>query len=389
MRDSRRTNPHTARRILGDYGSSGGGSLSSLRLIGTRTSVPEEFLDQPQLYAPFAFFARDNITSLRVVWSHWYGNGVSPGAGKNLTVEAELEYPAGVYTPITFNGASTKTTGPLTNITSDAVKVSIPNGAIGLVRGLYTGCCNLHRGPNATIGEGSVFPATGLNLVTARSATFNANFFYSPSAIIGTTNKRSVMILGDSRPSGLGDVYTRADGSYGNAGGALNAYAWAQMVQWGGKASDYLAGVGALQDELVAYATDVVCELGVNDLWNGGAGGTNAAAVLATLAALRARYGNKRFHGCTAEPISTSTDSFATLLNQTVFYNNTQLQVLNAALLANGMGYDKPLDFAAISESSLGSGKWKVDGTTFKYTGDGIHQSGFGYGLYPGAGITL
>jgi hypothetical protein len=385
MRDSRRTNPHTARRILGDYGSSGGGSLSSLRLIGTRTSVPEEFLDQPQLYAPFAFFARDNITSLRVVWSHWYGNGVSPGAGKNLTVEAELEYPAGVYTPITFNGASTKTTGPLTNITSDAVKVSIPNGAIGLVRGLYTGCCNLHRGPNATIGEGSVFPATGLNLVTARSATFNANFFYSPSAIIGTTNKRSVMILGDSRPSGLGDVYTRADGSYGNAGGALNAYAWAQMVQWGGKASDYLAGAGALQAELANYATDIVSQLAANDLF----AAATAASILTTQAAIKALYPSKRFHLGTVEPKSSSTDSWATLVNQTTDPTNAQLQLYNAAVLANAMGYDKALDFAAIVESSLGSGKWKVDGTTFKYTGDGIHQSGFGYGLYPGAGITL
>jgi hypothetical protein len=388
MRDIRRTNLHAIRRGIADYGG-GGGSLSSLRLVGTRTSVPEEFTDPAQLYTSFASFARDNITSLRGVWSHWYGNGVSPGAGKNLTVTAELEYPVGTYTPITFGGLSQITTGPLTNITSDPVKVSIPNGAIFYVRGFYTGACNLHRGPNGTINEGSVFPATGLNLVTGRAAAFNANLFFGPSAIIGQTNKRSVMILGDSRPSGLGDVYTRADGSYGTAGGALNAYAWAQMVQWGGKASDYLAGAGALQAELASYATDIVSELGANDLWNSGSGGTTAAAIFVSQAAIRALYPTKRFHLCTVEPLVTSTDSYATLANQTVFYNNAQLQLYNAAVLVNAMGYDKALDFAAIVESSVGSGKWKVDGTTFKYTGDGIHQSAFGYGLYPGAGITL
>jgi hypothetical protein len=360
-------------------------SQGPVGLVGTRTSVPEEFLDQPQLYGVFASVARDNLTSLRVVYSHWYGNGVSPGVGKNLTVEAELEYPAGVYTPITFTGASSITTAPLTNITSDPIVVSIPIGAIFKIRGLYTGCCNLHRGPNATIGEGNVFPATGLNLVTGRSAAFNANFTYAPSAIIGSTNKRSAIILGDSRPSGLGDVYSRADGSYGNAGGALNAYAWAQMVQWGGKASDYLAGAGALQAELAAYATDIVSQLAANDLF----ALATAASIITSQASIRALYPSKRFHLCTVEPKSSSTDSFATLANQTTDACNAQLQLYNAAVLANSMGYDTPLNFATVGESSVGSGKWKVDGTANKYVLDGIHQSPFCYGLYPGAGFTL
>jgi hypothetical protein len=358
---------------------------SNPRLVATRTSVAEEFLDQPPLYGVFATFARDLIVNPRVVWSHWYGNAVSPGVGKNLTVTAELEYPGGVYTPITFGGATTKTTGPLTNITSDPIPVTIPSGAIFKIRGLYTGCCDLHRGPDATIGEGNVFPATGLNLVTGRAAAFNANLTYAPSAIIASSKLRSALILGDSRPSGLGDVYSRADGSYGNAGGALNAYAWAQMVQWGGKASDYLAAAGALQAELAAYATDIVSELAANDLF----AGATAASILATQASIRALYPSKRFHLCTVEPKSSSTDSFATLANQTTDACNAQLQLYNAAVLANAMGYDTPLNFATVGESSVGSGKWRVDGTANKYVLDGIHQSPFCYGLYPSAGFTL
>jgi hypothetical protein len=360
-------------------------SNGPLRLVATRTSVPEEFTDQAQIYCVFSTFARDLISSPRVVWSHWYGNGVSPGAGKNLTVTAELEYPAGVYTPITFSGALSKTTGPLTNITSDPIPVTIPSGAIFKIRGLYTGYCNVHRGPDATIGEGTVFPATGLTLATGRVAAFNGNLVYAPSAIVASSNARSVMILGDSRPSGLGDVYSRADGSYGNAGGALNAYAWAQMVQWGGKASEYLTAAGALQAELAAYATDIVSELAANDLF----AAATAASIIATQASIRALYPTKRFHLCTIEPKSSSTDNYATLVNQTTDPTNAQLQLYNTAVLANAMGYDTPLNFAIVAESSVGSGLWKVDGTANKYVLDGIHQSPFAYGLYPGAGLVL
>jgi hypothetical protein len=356
-------------------------------IIGTRTSVPEEFLDQAPVYGVFSTIMRDDFANIRVVYSHWYGNGVSPGVGKNLTVNVEAEATPGVYTPVTFGGATVKTTAPLTNIMSDPIPVSGPRGTVVKFRGLYTGCCNLHRGPDSTLGEGNVFPATGLTLTTARAAAFNANFTYAPSAIIGTTSSgtKSVLILGDSRPSGLGDSYTRADGSYGNAGGALNAYPWAQMVQWGGKASDYLAGAGALQAELAAYATDIVSQLAANDLF----ALATAASIITSQASIRALYPSKRFHLCTVEPKSSSTDSFATLANQTTDACNAQLQLYNAAVLANSMGYDTPLNFATVGESSVGSGKWRVDGTANKYVLDGIHQSPFCYGLYPGAGFTL
>lgn len=54
----------------------------------------------------------------------------------------------------------------------------------------------------------------------------------------------------------------------------------------------------------------------------------------------------------------------------------------NTDVRANSLGYTGSFDCAAVSESSLNSGKWKVDGTTFKYTTDGTHHSPFCYGLY-------
>ncbi len=358
----------------------------SQNLIATRTSVAEGQNDTAaRVYYAFGTFARDDIVSLQVVWSHWWGNAQAP-VGNMTIMGAEIEYPNGVYTPITFGGGSPSIiTAPLTNVTSDPVSVAIPNGALFRVRGLYDKCCNQTRGPNATIGEGSVYPATGLTLVTARAAGFNANFTYTPSAIIGRTTKHSAFILGDSLPSGFSDVFMRADGSYGTAGGALNAYAWGQMVQWGGSPADYLAAAGPLQAELIQYATDVVGEFGANHLFDS----DSAALTLANQAAIRALYPSKRFHLTTITPKTTSTDNWATLVNQTVIANEAQLQAYNAAVLANAMGYAPPLDFASILESSLGSGKWKVDGTANKYTGEGIHCTPFAYGLFPGAGFTI
>ncbi len=201
----------------------------------------------------------------------------------------------------------------------------------------------------------------------------------------GTVQMVSVYSQLDSLSSGLGDTQLQASGAYGAAGGALNAYPWAQMVQWGGSPADYLAGAGPLQAELIQYATDVVGQFGANHLFDG----DTAAATLATQAAIRALYPTKRYHLTTITPKTTTTDAWATLANQTLIANEAQLQAYNVAVLANAMGYAPPLDFASVLESSLGSGKWKVDGTANKYTVDGIHCSPFAYGLFPGAGFTL
>lgn len=351
-------------------------------LVGTRGSVAEGQNDTAaRVYYSFASFARDNITRLKIVWSHWWGNAQSP-AGNLTIIGAEIEYPTGVFTPITFNGGSASVvTAPLTNVTSDWVNISIPDTFLFHVRGLYDGCCNQTRGPNSTLSEGSVYPATGLTLVTARSASFNANFTYTPSVIFGDTDKSTVVMLGDSLASGLGDNYQRADGSYGATSGALNSYAWAQMVQWGGSPADYLAYAGPLQAELISYATDIVAEFGANHLFDS----DSAAKTLADQASIKALYPTKNFHLGTITPKTTTTNNWSDLAGQTIIANEVELQSYNAQVLGNLMGYAMPLDFASVLEDTRGQGKWKADGTTNKYTLDGIHCSPFAYALFAGA----
>lgn len=357
-----------------------------VRLIATRGSVSEGQNDTAaRIYYCAGAFARDNIQRLKVVWSHWWGNAQRP-AGNLTIMGAEIEYPTGIFTPITFNGgAASVVAAPLTNVTSDWVYVNIPDTSLFHARGLYDGCCNQTRGPNSTIGEGSVYPATGLTLSTARAAAFNANATFTPSAIIGETNKPCAMILGDSLASGLGDTYQRADGSYGAMGGALNAYAWAQMVQWGGSPADYLAAAGPLQAELVSYASDIVAEFGANHLFDS----DTAAKTLGDQASIRALYPDKAFHLTTITPKTTSNNNWIDLAGQTVTANEAEIQAYNVLALANAMGYAPPLDIASVLEYVRGGGKWKFDGTANKYTIDGVHCSPYAYGLFAAAGFTL
>ncbi|MBY9039498.1 hypothetical protein K7461_29410, partial [Pseudomonas fluorescens] len=79
-----------------------------------------------------AHHARDDISSLQLVFNNIY---VVPGTGETAipgtqTITASVEYPAGTFTQVKFNGGNTSVVlSGLTQIVSDPVAVSIPNGA--------------------------------------------------------------------------------------------------------------------------------------------------------------------------------------------------------------------------------------------------------------------
>jgi hypothetical protein len=304
-----------------------------------------------------------------------------------MSLEAEIEYPVGVFTPVLFGGVATGVAAPLTTLWSDTTAVSIPNGAPFKVRSSHSGSLGILTSRNANnlvLGEKSIYP--GVSLAAGRSTPGNTNFHLQPCAIIGQSSKRAYVAIGDSRTSGLDDDFQQPGGGYGTVASALTAqYSGTLLPIWGARADQYLAAAGPLQAELMQYATDLVNAYGINDFANG----TSAATLLATQAAIRALYPSLRYHLCTIDPSTTSTDQWRTLMNQTPFALDAQRQLYNAAVLTNAMGYDSPLDLSSVSEDPTALGKIKVDGTAQKYTIDGTHQSPFCYALYAAAGITL
>ena len=361
----------------------------TLRFIATRTSAAGgNSTGTTSLMSRFGTFARDNITSLKLAWSNWINNGTNPGMAANvMSIAASIEYPAGTFTQVTFSSATTGVAPALTTLYSDTIPVVIPNGAQFWVRTWQTGTLGVVFSvttPDRTgLGEASSFP--GSNQTMSGSVTDNANQICMPCAIIGTSAKPAAFIIGDSRQAGNGDSFSSASGGFGQMGYGLNNYAWSVIGVAGQTAAQYLSVAGALQADLAQWATDIVCPYGINDI----TAGTSAATLQTTQGSIRALYPTKKFHVTTLDCVSTSTDAWATLVNQTTEAHNAARVTYNTAVRLNSLGFDPAFDCAAVSESSLNSGLWQVDGTANKYTVDGTHPSPFLYALYGGAGFTL
>ncbi len=205
----------------------------------------------------------------------------------------------------------------------------------------------------------------------------NANGIITPCAILGMTTKRSVVILGDSRQAGYRDDFQAANGGWGEFGTAFaGQYGYTNLGLSGHTAAQYV-NAHALRDELVQYASDVVNAYGVNDIF---VNHSTAAQLKALNATIAGYYPTKRVYRATLDPETSSTNNFIDLLNQTLRNGSDEAQrLLYNADVRNDAAY---FDCAGVSESSLNSGKWRIDGTANKYTSDGIHPSPTLYRLY-------
>ncbi len=364
-------------------GSLPGGSRIGLRLIATRARVGDAFSAtvQPQMVRT-AMFARDDISKMKLCWANWYGNFRDPGGPR--TVTASVEYPAGVFTQILFNGSASGTAPALTNLWSDFVSIIIPNGAQFWIRSFQSGVGLLLPDGSGSAALGDLISYPGTDQTMGGSITANPQSWSAPpSAVIGFSNKRCAFLIGDSITSGVNGGSSNLLGHTEN--GLGSNYALSRNSRAALKASEYLASFAAPQLDIAQYATDVVNAFGINDIGSG----VSAAALQAIQSNIRALFPKLRYHVSTLIPSTTSTDNWATLINQTPFVQDAQRIAYNTTVRANSLGFDPFFECASVLESSLNSGKTKVDGTPFKYTSDGTHPSPFGYNSFGAAGFTL
>lgn len=370
--------------------SSGSGSASGpLRFIAIRAAVPMLVsAGNFSMMSRWGTFARDDISSVKIAWANWLPDGTLTGAAGNvMSVAASIEYPAGVFTQLKFGGLTVGSAGPLTTLWSDYAYVPIPNGAQFWVRTWQNatsgGVLYNLAAVNASLGEASEVP--GSNKTVSGVVAASAGLICGPCAIVGRSRKPAAFIIGDSRQAGWGDNGSSAIGGFGEMNNGLITYAHTVNAMAGNTAGGYLGTAGALQSDLAQYASDVVSAFGINDL-----NSISAATLQANQATIRSLYTAAKFHVTTLDPSTSSTDLWATLVNQTPVASNAQRVIYNTAVRLNSLGYDPAFDCAAVSESSFNSGKWKVDGTPNKYVdGLGLHPTPFCNALYAGAGFTL
>jgi hypothetical protein len=334
--------------------------------------------------------ASTDISLIQLRYPNWYGFEQAPGGAATIT--SSVHYPVGTKTQITFNGTASGTIPDGGDIVSDRVPVAIPKGAAFMVRTYYQNAAGIlfksktNQTSNA-LGEGFNYGTSGIpdqTMTDNFSYVFWGNV-YGPSAIIGLTSKPSVLVLGDSRGAGSGDTTAPVAGTteYGMISPSLfPGVAFINASMSGERASTFIT-THSRRAALGVYCSHIINELGINDLTVP----RTAAQLLADHQTIAGYFPGKRYYMTTLPPKSTSTDSWATVVNQTpdatsnaqrISFNNT----LRSSLPSWAKGY---LELADVMESSRDSGVWKA-GYCYAADGFGIHPNSTGYNAVTASG---
>jgi lysophospholipase L1-like esterase len=207
-----------------------------------------------------------------------------------------------------------------------------------------------------------------------------------PLAILGISSVASALILGDSRCAGYNDsgVVTIAGNPGPNGAADWGRWGFGEIARSIGHARPY-ANLGCPTDAAYGYVansssgfrsrqqtyhTDVIVQYGVNDV---NLAGRTAAATQTALSTIYGYFPTKRVWQSTISPVSASTDSWATVANQTTAGSNAQRVLLNTWIRTAPAPLTGIFDNAAVVETSLNSGIWNVVAGLGAPTGDGLH----------------
>ncbi len=362
----------------GASGEAGAGPTPYLGQVATRTAAPHNLGNSAYYMVETMHYARDTICSIAVAWPNWATSSETPTGG-TLTVVASIEYPIGTETRLPFSGGITGSASPTTlELWSDATSIPgcIPEGGLFGVRFLQRNTVHIpftSSGDQHNVALGDAVHSGGTDQTMGGTIVDNSpTISMWPIAIIGWTTHHSAAIFGDSINAGFGDTILDSSGDVGEvARGLGGAYAYMKLAN-SGETAAVLAAHHNERVALAQYTDTIVYALGVNDL----RASVSAATLETEAATFAANFPGKRFIPVTITPNARSTDNWATLAGQIVPGNDGQRVLLDSHIRANPEAYAGFLEAAGAIESA---GKWDVDGTAFKYTGDGLHPSTFGY----------
>ena len=365
---------------------SGGGGTPVLAPIASRINIPTVQLaaaSYRQLQCASWHTAMDDISTMTLIFPGFFlknpiaNSGISEvvNAG-NTTLNVSVEYPIGTFTRVTFGGGSSTGTIPSgTNLTSDALAMSIPRGKrfrIRVFQQTASGSLAATLSNTSAYGEACDIQLSGLTDNTMGGTINNTlqNFTYQPCAILGMTSRMTWALFGDSRAAGAADTVSDQYLLMGEIERVLGLrWAVLNLANSGEKATDAANGKAARRIALAKACNikAVWSEYGINDL----VGLRNTGQIVADLSALKVQMGvSLPFWASTVAPVSSSTDSWATTGNQTAATWDAERIAYNTAI-RTGMGgvIDGYAEVSDSMETARGSGIWKAPG----YTTDGTH----------------
>ncbi|MCK1585501.1 hypothetical protein IVB03_39595 [Bradyrhizobium sp. 168] len=362
-----------------------GGVRGYLGQVATASRVPSSFTGTSTMMMSAApHILRDAVSQFKIIIPNFYVTalGVETGPGASATVTASIEYPLNSgFTQVLFGGLAQATIANNDMVVSDWItNPGIPGGGTFRTRIFYqcaSGIIFVGDGWINTNGARAEFSTTGITDKTmGGSIASPGGGAYMPDvAVLGMTSKKTVWVAGDSRQEGVndtGDVSTDTGEiprcisslAYINGGTAGDRASWAK--------TNYSKRL-----TLAGYCSNIISGYGRNDIYGAS---SSLATLQADTLAFRALFAStKPFDITTVIPDTTSTDTFATVANQTVVAVKEGIRTsYNAWVRAGGIsGVRNTYDLAAAIEVNS-SGVLTTDGGFWPapgYTTDGIHES--------------
>ncbi len=330
----------------------------------------------------------ENVIGIIIaLWGKYMNGGTETNNTGIETWTGSIEYPVGVYTQLRWGGNTQGTLNPGAKLLCDMASVSIPKGAKAWVR-LWCQTTGQITFFSWYAGDGTAQGAYGTSVGAVPDLTMGGNaattpntagFMRTPHMVLGLTTKRSVLILGDSisvcrgyvNQDGVplqGDVDRVFGGEYGTAHGG----------QSGDSLANFVAS-HAWRVDMAQYVTDIVLNMGINDV----TGGASAATIQANTNTSLGYFPGKHIAVNTLSPVTTSTDNWATVANQTVAANEAVRVAVNTQRKTNLPLATVVWDINQNGVENIPSpedGKWAADAGLLVVGGaDGTHPNTLGY----------
>jgi lysophospholipase L1-like esterase len=333
-------------------------------------------------------------------WIHWYtatlldtdpSGSISFNASLKVVSSTNPGTTVGTIYRMTFGGRTTATLDPGGRSQADLLGVSVAQGDVVAIRTyLSSGTAYPVRPTYGTYTSQGGFVTGDLTAPGSAAITPTTGNYFGPSNLLGYPQNgrsaKSVVLLGDSIAAAIGEDALLTQPALGLGGFGVRALygvgGLLDIAQSGDTASSFLTTNGSFHRLTIAgKCNTAIIEYGTNDIANGAAATALQANLLGIAQNLR-RLGIAKVFLVTISPRTTSTDNWATLVNQTPLTTEPQRIAHNAwvragcpingatlapvavgtsgALLAGSFGHPVTgfFDTAGQTESSFNSGLW-------------------------------